>query len=85
MDLDLWTDEALQVRRACGRDGDIIDSYWVDRITNQIRWVERDGKLVLQSWHKVKVHFSKDIWKNDIGQTQEDIKYIWLDVPIEKE
>jgi hypothetical protein len=70
-----------QIKEQWGGLGQFIDMFFIKTYAHDLRWVIRDGEKVLQQQCFVRVILSKDTFQNS-RFTNEDEKYVWLDVPI---
>ena len=75
------------IKKAWGEQGENIKSWYV-RSFNDLRFILRDGKKILQAHYFVHVTFKERIFKWDFGwggyRTEEE-KYVWLDIPLDSE
>jgi hypothetical protein len=60
---------------------DQIKYYYIDPKPNELRFVLRDGKRILQQELAVTVHFKVMIYYNQ-DMIDENLRYVWFDIPM---
>lgn len=84
-----YTPNDYSVIKAWKEFGRYIDEWHVRRdLLRDIRFIDRGGEKILQAEYRVHVHFSKPVFRWELGwggNREEEESYVWLDVPEEIE
>jgi len=63
-----------------------IEKYWIapQSGSEQLRFVDRQGKKILQYHAKVSITFKEPTWYSG-SYIQHITEYLWIDIPVEKD